>query len=105
MQNRQEEKGRNKFKNKKKQEKYEQGNKNYRLVEHHYFNSFFKNGVVESIMKLARENNDYLALIDNKLVCLNFYMKGKCDCKNNCTYSSSYIFLPASSFQKMMIYS
>ena len=57
------------------------------------------------IIRLAKEYNDYPALIDNKPVYLDCHIQGKCNRGEVYVYSSSYIFLLAGSFRKLMIYS
>jgi len=102
--NQNEDKDRNKNTYKEKNEKFKNQNNKYGPAKHLYFNSFFKNEIGEKIIRLAREHNDYPAPIDNRPICLKFYMKGKCNREEACMYFTSHIFLLAGSFRKLMIY-
>ena len=99
------EKSRNRYKDKERNEKYKYTNRALGPAEHPYFNSFFKNKVGNEIIKLVKKYNNYPTLIDNKPICLDFYIWGKCNRDKACAYSSLYIFLLARSFRKLIIYS
>ena len=60
---------------------------------HYYFYLFFTNGIREEVMCLAKEYNEFPPRIENKTLCLEFYMKGSYPKGLACHYFSSYSYI------------
>jgi len=72
---------------------------------HHYFHSFFKNGIGEKVMRLAKEHNEFPPKIKNKSIYLDFHIRGSCPKGSACHYSSSHSYIPSHEFCKLIQFS
>ena len=73
-------------------------------VTYYYFNDFFKNGVGERVVTLARLHKVYPPKLENKSICMDFHMKGKCNKGTSCPYASSHSYILTNSFRYLILY-
>jgi len=56
-------------------------------------------------MYLEKEHNEFSLKIQNKNICLDFYIQGLCSKRVACHYSSSYSYISSHSFYRLIQFS